>query len=117
MDELRQMIAKMVQREERLMLQRSSKTEEFVRYTPLMVVLAALLGVGLSVWFYFRLLRDIDQREQLSEQLREINEQTQQSIEEISKVAKKIAEGDYAARIPTTKPDNDPGAEDAQVPS
>lgn len=101
MDHIRLFAAAMVEREQKLMLLRSSKTEVFIRYTPLVVVLAALIGIGLAVWFYFRLLKDMRDREEMSEQLREVNEKTQKSIQEIGEVAKKIADGDYSARIPS----------------
>ena len=99
MDSVRQVVARMIIRENKLLVSGNSRMNKFAAFTPIMIGIAALLSMGITILFYFRVSRDAQIAVNLQRELRIKEEKTNKQIEAIDGIAKKIAGGDYTARV------------------
>jgi signal transduction histidine kinase/DNA-binding response OmpR family regulator/CHASE3 domain sensor protein len=98
MDELRKVVEAIKKEEKRLLKERTEKQEMYSKYTPIFVLVAALLSILLSVLAYLRIKADLDQRIRKQEEERKIYEETSRRIGLIEGVTREIAQGNYAIR-------------------
>lgn len=103
MDSIRTVIASMKQREEVLMKTREQKSTKFITYTPLLMMWGSIIAICLTLYFYFKLKRDLARNEQLQKELQYVETARNRQIDIIQGIAKKIADGDYSARIDLEK--------------
>ncbi len=84
--------------ENRLLQVRMEKQELYSKYTPIFVLVAALLSILLSVLAYMRIKNDLDARvrKQLEEQ--QLYEETARRINVMEAVTRELAAGNYSAR-------------------
>jgi len=73
--------------------------DRFARYTPGVIVLAALLAILIAVVFYIRIVQDMAERSALHNALEEQDLQTKQRLSIIREIASQISAGDYTVRI------------------
>ncbi len=73
--------------------------DRFARYTPGVIVLAALLAILIAVVFYIRIVRDMAERSTLHNAMEEQDQQTKQRLSIIREIASQISAGDYTVRI------------------
>lgn len=73
--------------------------DRFARYTPGVIVLAALLAILIAVVFYIRIVRDMAERSMLHNAMKEQDRQTKQRLSIIREIAAQISAGDYSIRI------------------
>jgi CHASE3 domain sensor protein len=99
MDKIRQLVHRMEKREQQLMETRTSKMNRLAAYTPLLIVFASLVALVVTYAFYRRMKNNLETNQSLQEELERKEQSTQQHIEVISKLADKIAKGDYDTRI------------------
>jgi len=102
MDSVRIVVAKMISRENQLLISRNATMNEFAAFTPIMIGLASLLSMGITIIFYFRVSKDARIAADLQNELKDKGEKTARQIEVIDEIAKKIADGNYTARIEKT---------------
>lgn len=96
---LRKVINRMEQREQLLLKQRTGDLGFFAGYTPVLIIFASLLGILVTVLFYFRLKSDYQTRLEMQKQLMEKEKQIAQKVEVVKEFAEKVADGDYKHRI------------------
>ncbi|TDO20174.1 CHASE3 domain-containing protein [Pedobacter duraquae] len=99
MDGIRVQVIKMEVAENQLLLRRQKELKKFITYTPIFVAIGAILSLLITGFFYNRIQRNLDENSKLEQDLNVKNQTTQKEIEEITKMAKKISEGNYSARI------------------
>jgi len=99
MDGIRIEVRNMEAVESQLLLSRQKDLKKFTNYTPILVALGALISLLITGIFYRRVQRNLDENNKLEQELQLKNVKTQQEIEVISDMAKKISEGNYNARI------------------
>ena len=99
MDSLRTVSAKMIKRENQVMISKNKRMSGFVAFTPIMIGIAALLAMGITLLFYLRVNRDARIALDLQLELKNKEEKTVRQIAVIEGIAKKIAGGDYNARV------------------
>ncbi|WP_118952668.1 response regulator [Taibaiella helva] len=99
MDSVRSQVNRMIAEENRLLSARIDTQQRFAVYTPVVIIIAALLAILVSVIFYMRILKDIRERSLLQHALEEKDLEMSRRIDVIQGLAGKIAEGDYATRI------------------
>lgn len=99
MDNIRQRIALMITEENRLLKIRTGAQEQFALYTPMIILIAAILAIAISVVFYMRVIRDVKARVQLQQQLIDKDADISNRISLIQNIAEQVAGGDYAVRI------------------
>lgn len=99
MDSIRNHVVVMEERENKLMEIRQARNSTFVHYSPLLIVLGALISILISVVYYTRTKNSFAQSAILEEQLISKKLETEKQIAAIEKVAKSIAGGNYEVRV------------------
>jgi CHASE3 domain sensor protein len=99
MDSIRVLTKTMLAREKKLMISRDAKMNMFVRYTPIVIGIAALIALLITLIFYFKIDSEVKASFQLQVALEEQQRKKERQIEVIGNVAEKIAGGDYKVRI------------------
>lgn len=99
MDKIRQIIRDMQSEEKRLLSFRTEELNSFSRYTPVLIVLASLLALIITVFFYRKVSTDYNARVLLQEKLEQLNEVTAKRIETIQSIASEISSGNYKIRL------------------
>ena len=98
MDDLRISTERIKEEESTMLSERLEQQQIYIKYTPILVVVAALISILITISSYLRIRADIGKRiaqQQLDE---EKYAETSRRIGHIEKVAQKVSEGDYAAR-------------------
>ncbi|MFD0940414.1 response regulator [Pedobacter boryungensis] len=99
MDKLRLIIKDMQNEERRLLANRTTEMNTLSGYTPLLIILAAVLSLLITIFFYRKVASDFDHRIKLQQKLQMINEETEKRIQVIQDIAKQISNGDYKIRL------------------
>ena len=99
MDSVRSVVARMIIRENDLLVSGNARMNKFAAFTPIMIGIAALLSMIITILFYFRVSKDARDASIMQAELRSKEEKTNKQIEVIDSIAKKIADGDYSARV------------------
>ncbi len=99
MDEARTLIRQMEDLERGLLKSRIDELNKYSRYTPMLIVIAALLSLLIIGVFYGRIIGDYRERVSLQEELLQKDVEVNQRIEIIQSIADKVAQGNYTARI------------------
>ncbi|RZL64437.1 MAG: response regulator, partial [Pedobacter sp.] len=106
MDKVRQIIKDMQTEEKRLLALRTDELNAFSGYTPVLIVLAALLSLLITIFFYRKVSSDYNERIQLQEKLQHLNEETARRIDIIQGIARQISSGNYNVRIDDSSKDD-----------
>lgn len=99
MDSVRVMVKTMNERENKLMVSRNARLKRFVVFTPIIIGIAALLGLLITLLFYKRVQKDGLIATALEQELLDKQQSTDRQIDTISKVATRISKGDYGVRV------------------
>ena len=99
MDKTRQIIKDMQTEEKRLLGVRTSDMNTLAGYTPLLIILAAILSLLITIFFYRKVASDFDVRVELQRKLEILNAETAKRIEVIQGIARQISSGDYKVRL------------------
>lgn len=92
--------------EEDLMARRTKRLDMFTTWTPILLVVAALLSILISVLAFFRIKADVDARARKSREDAERIAETAQRITAIEGVTAQLAGGDFDARSKDEKADD-----------
>ena len=95
MDNVRATILKMQQEEQIVLASRTETMKKFASYTPILIVLSALLAISITLFFFRRVSKDFTEKTKLTEEVEQKNEEAQNRLIAIEKVAAKISAGDY----------------------
>ncbi|ALL04141.1 histidine kinase [Pedobacter sp. PACM 27299] len=98
MDSARAVISSMEKEEKRLLEERTASMNKLSKFTPMLIVLAALLAILITIFFYRKVIFDFNERLKLEEELRKKNEDIDRRIEEVRHIAGQISNGDYDVR-------------------
>ncbi|MBS1585604.1 MAG: response regulator [Bacteroidetes bacterium] len=98
MDELRKVVDQINYEENSLLTQRTDIQSSYTRYTPVMVIAAALISILISILAYLRIKSDLDERLRKQKEDEQKYLETQERIANMERVTKKISEGDYSVR-------------------
>ena len=99
MEEARRVIQRMQDEEHVLLLQREAKLQKFSSYTPILIVVAALLSILITLFFYRRVHQDFNERVALYTELQQKDEAISRRIEIIQNIAGEISSGNYQTRV------------------
>lgn len=106
MDDLRAVVDKIKEEESALLKIRTETQETFITYTPIMVIVAALLAILISVVAYLRIKSDLDERQRKQEEEQRQYEETTNRINELENVTQRISQGEFDVRSKDTGDDN-----------
>ena len=99
MDQVRALINKMEETENNLLTIRNASVESSSKFTPLLIILAFIVAMLITIYFYIKLKNDYEERKKLQQELERTDDETRNRIEIIQNVAEKISDGDYKIRI------------------
>lgn len=99
MDQCRQLVNQMEDRENQLLANRTAEAKKFAESTPLFIVIASFLSILITVISFIRLNKDYNRRKQLQDDLIEKDKETTERINIISAIAEKVTAGNYTARV------------------
>ena len=99
MERLRNMSLEIGEREEALLAQRTESMNRFAAATPILIVVAAILGLIITIVSFLRVSSDFTKREKMQKELEEKDKHISQRIAIIQDIADKIAAGNYKTRV------------------
>ena len=102
----RDLLRRMEGEERRLMAERVEKVRKYSGYTPVLIVIAALLSILITLLFYWRVHNDFLERSALYSEPQQKDADISRRIEIISDIADKISEGHYRTRVSDEQKDN-----------
>ena len=105
MDDLRAMANRIKGEEERLLVIRTGEQDTYTRFTPMLVITAALISILITLFSYVKIKRDLDERVRKQQEDEEKYQETSSRISVMETVTQKISSGDYAVRSSDTKAD------------
>ncbi|MCM5530046.1 response regulator [Parasegetibacter sp. NRK P23] len=106
MDAARTEVEIMERREQELLQERTKEMNRLAGYTPVVIVVAAILALLITIMFYARVKADFDQRIILQKALQDKDQEIQDRIESIRAIADKVSAGDYSVRVSDAAGDN-----------
>ena len=106
MEEVRIVVQRMMDEENRLLAARIEKVNRYSTYTPLLIVVTAVLSILITIFFYRRLHRDYLERAALYSELQEKDAGIARRIDIIGDIAEKIGEGNYQVRVSDDQKDS-----------
>jgi signal transduction histidine kinase/DNA-binding response OmpR family regulator/CHASE3 domain sensor protein len=95
MDEIRSTIASMQVEEEATLKSRTEIMDKFASNTPYLIIFSSLLALGITFIFFRKVSNDFTEKNKLTHELEEKNEESLQRLSSIEKVAAQISNGDY----------------------
>lgn len=98
MDDLRRVVNRIKAQETKRLQERTEQLQVYIRYTPLLLAIAAIISILITVFTYIRIKRDLDERIAQQKLAEEKYIETSQRISRMEQITAHIAEGDYAAR-------------------
>lgn len=99
MDEVRRVVRIMEGRAKLYLVPNTKKLNLFADYTPVVIVIAALLAMLITIIFYSRVKKDFETRMALQRELKKNEQHLNKRINIIQHIATKISAGNYNARI------------------
>ena len=99
MDDIRLVISNMQKEEQQLLEARTASLNRLAAFTPSLIILAALLAIGITLFFYRKVSNDFNEKNKLQDELEKKNVETEKRIIAIENVASQISNGNYKIRL------------------
>ncbi len=106
MDEMRILIKNMQDTERNLLALRTEKMNRLSFFTPMLIVIAALLSILITVFFYKRVSDDYEEKTVLNNELSKKEKEIYERINILENIAQNISEGDFSIRLNASEKDN-----------
>ena len=89
-----------------LLAQRSALQATFEKFTPIVVLVSAVLAVVIVVWLVMKIVRELDDNRRLQAELAAVNTEVAHRIAQIRGFAEQVVQGDYSVQITDMTADN-----------
>jgi signal transduction histidine kinase/DNA-binding response OmpR family regulator/CHASE3 domain sensor protein len=99
MDEARALINAMQAEETNTLKSRTEELNRFAGYTPILIVLAAIISIFITIYFYRKVYKDYYAKTELQKALKEKNDEINYRISVIRDLASQISAGNYNIRL------------------
>jgi signal transduction histidine kinase/CheY-like chemotaxis protein len=106
MDEVRLIVQRMQEEEQRLLTERIDQVRWYSMYTPVLIIVAAVLSILITLFFYRRLHVDYHERAALYSELQRKEADIARRIDIIGDIAGQVGEGNYQVRVPDDQKDS-----------
>ena len=106
MDETRYIITSMKNEEARMVGLQTESLNTLSRITPTIIVISALLALGITLFFYRKVMSDFTEKADLQKELEAKNHEIEDRIVAIEKVAGEVSEGNYNIRLDAVTKDS-----------
>jgi signal transduction histidine kinase/DNA-binding response OmpR family regulator/CHASE3 domain sensor protein len=98
MDQLRTAIEKIKVEENNVLKERTEAQQAYISYTPILLLIAALISILITGFAYIRIKKDLDERIEKQKEAEEKYLETKQRINTIEGITRIVSEGDYSVR-------------------
>ncbi|MDQ6531357.1 response regulator [Flavobacterium sp. LHD-85] len=105
MNEMRAIIKKVENTEQKLLDERNSNSERYGRYSLALIAIAFFIAFLISIVFLIRILKDYNERTLLQQELIKKDKETAERLQVISGIATQISKGNYDVKIDDRKAD------------
>lgn len=105
MNEMRAIIKKIENTEQKLLEERNSNSERYGTYSLTLIVIAFFIAFIISIVFLARILRDFNERALLQQELLKKDKETAERLQVIGGIATQISKGNYDVQIDDRKAD------------
>ncbi|HET6255685.1 MAG TPA: response regulator [Puia sp.] len=102
----RAILERMERDEHGLLADRIVSVQKYSAYTPILIVVAALLSIVITLFFYWRVHNDYLERSAMYAELRQKDADISRRIGIIGEIADKISEGKYRTRVSDEQEDS-----------
>lgn len=99
MDDIRDLITKMKEEEQKLLDMQTRELNKLADLTPAIIIITALLAIAIILFFFRRVISDYNEKESLQMEVERKNVETIKRIDAIERVASQISEGQYDIRL------------------
>ncbi|MBC7418111.1 MAG: response regulator [Pedobacter sp.] len=99
MDEGRLLVKKMSNEERRLLNSRTQELNKLTTYTPILIVMASILAIIITLFFYHKVSVDFDDRVRLQREIEGQKAEVENRLVAIKDIAYQISKGDYDMRL------------------
>ena len=99
MDNARSIIKMMQAEESRILEIRTAELNRFAGYTPILIIIAAIISIFITIYFYRKVYKDFYAKMELQRALQEKNEEIDYRISVIRDLASQISAGNYDIRL------------------
>ncbi|WP_461487430.1 ATP-binding protein, partial [Pedobacter sp.] len=106
MDDAREIIRKIRAEEKRSLAQKTEEMNSLAGFSPFLIIIAAVLSILSTIFFYRKVIAEYNERVDLFEQLQQLNEETTKRIDTIKSIAHQISTGNYKVRLHETSTDD-----------
>ena len=89
-----------------LLAQRSAAQAVFEKFTPIVVLVSAVLAVVIVVWLVMKIVKELDDNRRLQAELAAVNTEVAFRIAQIRGLADQVVQGDYSVKITDMTADN-----------
>ena len=102
----RAILQRMERAEHQLLAARIVSVQKYSAYTPILIVVAAILSILITLVFYWRVHNDFLERASLYAELQQKEEDVSRRIDIIGGIADRISAGDYRTRVSDDQKDS-----------
>lgn len=98
MDDMRTVVNGIQSEEKQLLSERTEEQSRYISFTPVLLIIAALISILITAFAYFRIKRDMDERMEQQRIAEQKYVETSERIAVMEDITQLIAEGDYSVR-------------------
>lgn len=106
MDDARIIISSMKDEEQRMVEVQTASLNSLSGITPYIIIISALLALGITLFFYRKVMADFNEKTILQSELETQNHQIEDRIVAIEKVAAQVSGGNYNIRLDSVTKDS-----------
>ncbi len=106
MDDTRNIISSLKAQEQREVNMETESLNSLSKVTPSIIIISALLALGITLFFYRKVMSDFNEKITLQKELEAQNRQTEERIGAIEKVAAEVSGGNYKIRLDAVTKDS-----------
>jgi signal transduction histidine kinase/DNA-binding response OmpR family regulator/CHASE3 domain sensor protein len=106
MDQARTLVKDMKGEENRLLTLQTNNLNKLAGYTPILIIIAAILAIMITLFFYRKVSTDFNERMLLQQALEDKTKEMDNRIQVIRDLASQISSGNYHTRLDDEQKDN-----------
>lgn len=106
MDQARNVVNRMVKEERRLLETRTVELNKLTSYTPILILIAAVLAILITLFFYRKVSIDFDERVKLQKEIEDKKYEMEKRIAAIKEIAVQISNGNYGVKLDSQSRDD-----------
>jgi len=106
MDQARNVVNRMVKEERTLLERRTVELNKLTSYTPILILIAAVLAILITLFFYRKVSIDFDERVKLQKEIEDKKYEMEKRIAAIKEIAQQISNGNYGVKLDSQSQDD-----------